>query len=756
MIVITWKGHYMNKKNKFMLLSCLTLATYLPIVAISCTQENKFIDKNIYTLEFNESNPDYGKTIKNAGVFADRNSLHDSLTGNYLLRWQYDGSATYSTLNKYFKTVSVKALKFGFINSITLNIAGTQHVYDTDEYDKKIKNDLLSGYKKYIYVASSKNIKSINHESFLVNLSKADSISFGFDTKQHYYDNNASKTNILASTNDLLNSIKKANMTKNQLDSLDIIGLNPESILNKNNYKNDSIVYKLNSSKSVDMLLNVLINNKMFSLLHDSKDSDNLFIGSYSLNQNNIGYKIYILNKKSIKNVDDRVQKVIFKYNQGGKIDEETNKIHLENAYKQGLITSQDISVFNKNQQDMFINNSKEYKKSYKINVTETQNIQSIGNTIIWNSNPVANSKEYNDIFAKLLYGSDYLKNVDYSNFYSGDGFIFRNNITNLINKFALSYNILKSQYYDNSIDPNAIISNSNNSTNYNNIASAYDHIVKEKIYVANTSESFEYYFDENEISYWSDKSFADINEQFKAYEFDKIKNSIIKILDKFYLNNSIDKSQKIKFSLPVLIEENNENIEKTFKIAQDIINSVDPRIEMKFELKNITNFKSDLFVFADYKAKNTVEYIQKLLEDHNNSLLIKLFYYDNSLNLSQLKHFKDFIFKALKITQPVETDLKSLINNNKIKEFYNKILEIKNVSDFNVLAQQQALNYHVKNDYYAIIKLINDIKNYYAATYRFDQIINLNIFSYEIIQPWVDKPTRDDSLVYFEDIKIK
>ncbi|TQC54166.1 hypothetical protein E1I18_00100 [Mycoplasmopsis mucosicanis] len=692
----------------------LTPALLTPLSIVACS--NSYVSKDAYVIEYNKPNPNIDNFAQVSGVFGSRNTLHDSLVGNYFLRYKFIGESKYDYLNNYFlhEGISAKFMKFGFIKAIKLiNINGEEHLFDSDDDDvfdkpnKFIPRDINRGYQNYLYTLKSKNPRSINSNNFIQKLSTASKIEFIFN-EQKWYDSKGNITNNDLKPTDVINSFKRAELSSNQLNYLSLVGF--KDLLNLTKTTEKSVIFTLNESIQPNTLLSEILNNKIFSAY-----KENHYAGSYYLFKNDAKHTKY----KSLKNSD--IKTVILKYNSLGKTDIETHRLHLINEYNQGLISSQNISTFNNLQQQNLIQSFKTQNSKTKLNIVQTKN----------NSKKLSilfKDKKQNDSdFSKLMFGKSNKLSDQYRHFYNGPGLIFRNNITQILNKFSINFIANKTQYYDNFINPDAQITNAFN-TNYVRIRDAYDHVNNNIIFNEN-GDITQYYSDENKAKYYTNESYINLREQLKNVYFGKIKDSLTKLLN----NNNI--TAPIDIFIPIETTKLDINLINEIEI---LLNNIDKRL--RFKLTNLHDEKSKTdYNFIDLDAKSTQEYLTKILSARSNNLLIALDYIDEQKfpYLARLKKMFETEFHY-KFKQNVD-ELSSLIESNQFKA---------NIDLF-------VFKVHKMIGYFDIIKLINEIKVLYSVPYDLDSNIDLDNFKYELLQPWFTKPTRDDDLIYFEDIKV-
>ncbi|WP_029608743.1 OppA family ABC transporter substrate-binding lipoprotein [Mycoplasma simbae] len=709
--------------SKFWLNLIASSSILLPIASVSCSYIQP--NKNIFIIEKNESNSTLNALPMLSGVYEKRNSLHDTLSGNYLLRYAYVGESKFDYLNNYFQRdgISGKFLKFGLINSIELIDSKNQsHVFDTDSSDEFInpsdlvKRDINRGYKNYIYDLVSQNPKSINSLNFKAVLANAKTIKFNLNTNKHWYDGNAQKTNFALQGNDFANSFIQANLTLTQLNNLSLIGFN--NVINPTNFEKNSIKFNLNDNKNTDLLLQEIIENKIFS----AYNPDNFSIGSYVLKTNDLKHSEYV----SVEKND--IAKVIIKYNPIGKVDEQTHRLHILNEYSQGLISSQEISLFNNYQQQQLISDFKSKLNNTKLSIISTFNDSNQEKLMFKDK---LEHKNINNIYESLMYGSDD-KNTDYNTFYTGFGFRFRNLISQLLNKYSLNYIALKTHYYDDFISPDANISNAKQ-TNYERVVDAIDHFNKQTLYLNNSSSLI--YSHQHRDKYFDSKSFLDIFEQLKTDNFDLISQEITALLNEFYKLNNIDELKTVDFYVPLNLGLIDTNLQK---IISQLFNSIDKRLSVKLVDLNSPQ-ANKYYVKHNFKGQNTIEYLTELLNLSDNNLIYALEHIDQH-KFAYLAKFKtEFIeFFAPKSVK----DMDKLMNSEPI-EYLNKVNEF-------------VFKLHSKFTYFEIINLINEIKTLYSVPYNLNSNVDLDSFKYELIQPWFIKPTRADNLTYFEDIKLK
>ncbi|MCS4536986.1 hypothetical protein NXS15_02515 [Mycoplasma sp. CSL7475-4] len=708
----------MNKKLMLSLITCSTL----PVVAVACSKTH--IAKNIYIIEKNESNPNYNGFEKVSGVYGKRKTLHDSLIGNYLLRYKYIGQVNFDYLNNYFfaNGISARFLKFGLINKIEITDKDNNvSVFDSDDDDifknpkDHLKRDINRGYKNYIYTLQSQNPRSINSANFKQKLGKAKNIKFFFKSEQYWFDNQGKKTIQSITPNDLRQSIISANLNQEQIHNLNLLGFDND-LDNENNFNSKFAQFNLTNITNSDLFLSEIIENKMFSAY-----KANHYAGAYFLQSNDLKHTKY----KSLNN--DPIEYVIIKYNPVGKIDNQTHRIHILNEYEQGLVSAQDISIFNDIQQNELIRKFKANDPNVKLNIIRTKN-NSANQYLTFNLNP--NLEAMDDLYKLLMYGTKDNNKIDWRNFYSGLGFEFRNNITQIIDKFSLNYTVNKTQYYDNFISAESLISNAKN-TNYVRIIDAIDHLNKNILFLGD--KVYEYYSEENKNHYYTKDSYLDIYEQLKAPKFEQIKTNIKQMLDKFYATlNTAQKSQKIQFIIPLDLEK----IEtKLLSVLKNLFNSIDERLEIKIvDLDN--NLAKVYYTNFNANQDNTIDYLIDVVKTQN---ILKALDYIDFNRFVYLNKFKQFMLQSLNINN-FGDDLDDLAQNS---------------ADFEAKIKKAIFDLHSQYNYFDIIKIINEIKIVYSVPYNVALNVDLANFRYELIQPWFIKPTRDDELIYFEDIKI-
>ncbi|QBF34565.1 hypothetical protein EG856_01320 [Mycoplasmopsis phocirhinis] len=702
----------MRKKIILSLITCSTL----PLVAFSCSKTHTA--KNIFIIEKNEANNNYNNVPKLGGIYAKRNSLHDSLSGNYLLRYKYIGEAKYDYLNNYFFAdgISAKYLKFGLINKIQI-IDNNQNisVFDSDDDiefkvpKNLIKRDINRGFKNYIYSLVSPNPRSINSQNFTNKLQQAKSIKFYFKPNQFWFDKQGKQTQFKVLPNDLLNSLRNANLNEQQTQNLTLFGFDI-NLVSQNNFTNDYAQFNISKIDNIELFLNEIIENKLFSAY-----KPNYYAGAFYLSSNDLKHTKYI----ALTNSD--IKQVIIKYNPAGQTDNQTHRIHILNEYEQGLVSSQDISIFNDAQQNNLIRKFKSGNKNIKLNILKTKN-DSQNKYLSFNLKP--NSSQIDPLYRMLMYGTNNNSGINWNHFYQGLGFEFRNNITQIINKFSLNFIVAKTQYYDNFISPDANISNAKN-TNYLKIIDAIDHINENALFL--DKKIYKYYAEQNKNHFFSKDSYLDIYKQLQSPWYSSIKNNITRILNKFYLTlNNEQKSKKIHFVIPLNIQK----IEtKMLNILNEIFNSIDPRLVIKIvDLNN--NLTKQYYSIFNINSQNTIDYLVDLIEQQN---LLNAFKYVDIKLFPNLKKFAQFMHANLE-----QQDLTS-----KNKNLTSKL-------------KKAVFDFHTQFNYFDIIKIINEIKILYSVPYNIDSNVDLANFKYELIQPWFSKPTREDELIYFEDIKLR
>ncbi|QSF13766.1 OppA family ABC transporter substrate-binding lipoprotein [Mycoplasma sp. Mirounga ES2805-ORL] len=726
----------------------LSLAPIIPLNTMSaaCVYEKNMVDKSTYIIEKDSENPIYENLDNLKPSFKHRDSLQDSLLSNQLLRYKFENESHYDQINGYYSKISIKYLTLGKIDKIIIyDSKNNKNIFDNDDVDKKIDKDKWGGYLNYIYLAKSSNSKSINNPEFINKLNKAKKIEIQLKDNIFYKNYLGFNTNLKIKGFDLLNSINQVKDLNEHY--LNAIGLNIDSLKNEDNYSDKLITIHLNNQVNAKLLIDELINNKMFSWQPSKNNLENsyknyYYAGEYVLNENDFDKQIFIKSGESKADI----KKIIIKFNLLKEIDDNTKNNHDLNAYEQGFISSFNLSQFNSKQQNDLINLANSANLLYKLHILDVKNSENNYSIV---DNRLYKSGDQN--YQKLIFGTDKDNEVDWNYYYNGDSFVLRNNINNLINKFSITYNFSKSQYYDNLINYDAKISNAYQ-TNYENIKDAFDHITKIKLFKLESSKTTildEYYSNELKSKYFEKDSYANIYEQFKTRYFLELKTSINSILDNFYKKNSLSNSEKINWVIPVKSNLINNNLKNIYEIIKKILNDVDPRLLINIKPVNETNF----YKIANYKSKNTIQFLIDLFNNDNEELLINLLF-NEIKEFQEIQKFKKFIENELgsKINLDIIKKLANKMEFNKAK----KLIEEKFNASYGSVVANWVAKYHQNKNYYSIIKLINEISLSYALPYDYSKIINLKLFNYELIQPWFSKPTRDDNLIYFEDIKVE
>ncbi|MCR8966641.1 OppA family ABC transporter substrate-binding lipoprotein [Mycoplasma zalophidermidis] len=695
-----------------------------PLTVLGCTTRQN-IAKNVYVLEKNGVNDTYLNLPKTGGVWGYKNTLHDSLVGNYIFRYKFVGEAKYDYLNKYFARNGIvgKFRKFGIIDKITIITKnGQKHLFDTDSEDefknpsKLIKVDINRGYKNYIYDLVSSNPKSINSENFTNCLSNSKQVIFHIKSDLFWYDK-GQKTNTKVTGLDVLKSIKSAVLTNKNLKHLSLLGFDTKNSLTfNNNYSDSEFKFNIVEVPNVNLLLNEFANNKIFTAYRDNEWS----AGAYSLIINDLKHTEYIAN------FQQDLKKVILKYNPVGSVELQTHRIHLMNEYEQGLITSQTIDEFDNLQQSKYIRDFKSQNNGVKLNIVQTKNNSSI-NVLLPRFKTISNISDV-DLYDKFMYESDVI-NKNESTFYNGRGFVLRNNLQQIINKFTLNFNLYKTQYYDNLISPNALISNAKN-TNYIRILDAIDHLNKAVIFTE--SQKIEYYSQVLKEDYYKKDSYLDLKTQLKSRWFNEIKNNINLLLNKFYHDYNLSSKQTITMIIPFNIKAFDF---KTLEVINEIFSEIDERLIIKIvdiNDKTVENYYEKI----TFNAKNTIDFFIQLLTLNNNNFINLLPYIDN-MKFKYLVKFREYFAEYFKM------------DSQYILETIDNWLP----TDYESNMREFAFKLHSKFNYYDIINMIAELKILLTPTYNTENNVDLDDFKYELIQSWIHKPTRDDNLIYFEDI---
>lgn len=743
-------------KKRMIFLSSLSL---LPLISCNANYINS-VTNNQYTVLINQPN---NLVIQNNQYI---NSSIDKLSNAFLIDYQYTDEVEYDYINKRIKKPSKRKMIFNLASSITLyHDNNTKQIYDNDLAEVKPESDLGTGYSTPYINLTSANNNSINNTEFINNVNKAVKIEFNLKNINYVNHKNESTNNNLLGQ-DFWYSIKKNELNKSlNLTEIEKYGIDTVKFMNSDNYKNNKIIFdKKNQWDFFNYLKNELMKNTIYSPIssafintnnkqnnyglnwYQSNLDNSLFLSDYILNSNTLSQKIYSINK--FKNIDikNKINKIIFKYQLLPLNSSEFEEQNFQ-GYNSGLISEVPLEQLNENQKQIILKNIKQNKINFSFN---EQNQGNIINSF-YNLKNISNS-EYNKNFAKLIYGKE--KGINYEYFFNGESWKFRNNLSNIINHYAINFLSDKKETWLSYANPKLLIQGKDDKfNNYNNLYDA-KYFVNEQI-IINESENKRFNQLDEENKFFQNETSNDL---LKNVYFKKNIEEIKKIVDRYYEKGN---SGKMSWSIPIYknIITNKENVILSQMIS--LIKSIDSRLNPQYkfvynlsDLNEIKNSKKYYTIFKNqnYDFNNLKNYLLEWIKDKDNSLLILLILKNKNL-FTHLNKFKDYFWNSL-ISKNI---IKNKLTENEINLNTEPLKWIsKNNSNLNNEIKNIIDNYFLENNNFELIKLINEIELSYAKPLSLDTGIKYDNLSENLIQKRFIKPYFEKNIINYIDIKIK
>ncbi|VEU68368.1 OppA family ABC transporter substrate-binding lipoprotein [Mycoplasmopsis pulmonis] len=789
----------MNKKG-FLLFSLSMIA--LPILTFSCSAKNHIDSKNKYIFyEYkNQANTtsDFNFHATSVDKYIDNDV--ESLTSSFLFRYKYSESLEFDYVNSRVLKPSKKWLIMNLASSIVLTMEDNSTLtYDNDEHEIIPSANLGNGYDSKVILLTSENPSSINSKDFKNNLNKAKKIevflkeknylnnenklsSYSLKAMDFYYSLMRDKLSDLSIRKDMNISLKNNEINRkwNLKNKLSLYKINDEDLFDKNNYDNqkNSITFnKKNQWDFAGFFENELIQNLVFSpvssdFINDTFDAlnyglqsygktlnDSLFLSDYVFISNTIEKQIFDINS-DLDLVDylNKPLRVEINYTISP-LNQKAYEIQSFNRFKNSLLSTLDVDSLNLSDANDVIKNQR-----YKISYNSLRNSNNNINKIFWKIIPESTSNNFNENFKKLIYGD---LNLNY--FYNDLSFEFRNNLSNLINYFALNFISKNKTYWHSYANDNMLIFGKNNQTNnYNKLYDAYYHLNSFTSFLKKESIN-ENIIDQREKFYLFKD---DQNNILKSKNFEKIKKNLNHLLDNFINQNNI----KGNFEWQIPVYEKAINQEKYFaynqviQLIKSIHPSLKPELKLVSDIHSLNELKSNSnsytkYIDINYSKNNLSEFFANLIFNDEVSLLYPIIFFDskkwqNQQNLNLFTRFENFqkFFKN-SIKKYFDFDLDFLKTESKLNKIFSKFKsKISNFSndEINKKIYEIIENYQRENINFDLIKLVNEIDLIYTKPIDLNSFTSMEFLNLKIVQDRFDLPYREDGIINYFDIFIK
>ena len=344
-----------------------------------------------------------------------------------------------------------------------------------------------------------------------------------------------------------------------------------------------------------------------------------LFASTYIPVSASAGREIYEYNKhyansewvesveKSDENGYKTINKVIIEY--AGSIDSSTFINQSFSSFLNGTLSQVDYALLTDAQKEKLYGNGKTQGEltdnSIKngLQVTKKVNISSMTSRMVWQANPIdqlgTNSYLFNNNYAKLVYGAsldeiNQGKATTSNSFYAGLGFDFRLLIQASINWYqyiqwaysgtrdvwlsGAAQNAMFSSFED-SLTPVDFNEKGMNDLIYFDVDGNKRIVtLKEMKELSNSSK------EEIEQKYGPEAAANLQLTKMKSPHYQQIQNAVKKILDDFYIQNGINKSEKIVWQIAYpFADQDDTKVAATQYLVENIINGLDDRIKANF-----------------------------------------------------------------------------------------------------------------------------------------------------------------------------
>ncbi|MBW0594572.1 hypothetical protein HUN03_00187 [Mycoplasmopsis anatis] len=701
-------------KLKKHLFSVVAFVSFLSVV--SCQYIGDIKDKRIYIKSFNFENTLINDKFS-LNSFNKIDNDTESLLFSPLISYNYYDKMIYDNVNNEVKQSTKKYLKLNLIDGLILEFSdNTTQVYNNNSY-----NDFNQISKNEpIIKLSSSDVFSINNKDFFNNLNKAKKIKF-LIKNINYVNKDGEPTKYKLKAKDFIVNLNNSTKLLNLLENYGI----------QFSIENDMLI--INSSKELagnfifeQMIQNMIFNPISTEFLEENNISINmykptleqmLFLSNYVLNKNSIDKQVFIKNKHSadveFNNSDSTLNKIILNFN-STPLDDETFRLQTFKSFRQALVSEADLSIFNTSQIENIKNNSSIYGLQPKfINISNT-NINKLILNYDFNQ---GYEFDFNDTFSKIIYG-DKIATLDYSKakeffFSNTNSILFRNFIFNSINVNEFIKLTTGNDYWLSVINPFIDISDQHSS--YKKLTDSYNWVNQQYIFNNNLTEmktinpiDYKYYQNSNLL--------IDYEELLKSPYYEYIKKELNELISKF----NLETNEKISFTIPFL-HLSSFGYKQIYSNLEKIINGLNEHISVKFKEVDLSYFnKHNTFI-----TYSNIEYI-------NNSYIEAIKKFDKNALKSFVKN-SEFAekFKLLSI-------LKKLTNENQ--------------ADFDILLSNFVENLTSLQK----AKLISELGFVFNSFVNTTNSININNFSYEIVQNDYIKPINDLGYEHFPSIRIK
>lgn len=772
-------------KKKIIVLNALSTSTFLPLVAVSCQSIRERRDKQTYIKSFNHANliKDSFLVNKNKKITTD----YEALVSTPLIRYAYSGEAKYDKLNKNYIKATSKYLEFVLAQSISIttkdldtNGKNIVKIYSRDKVKKSKENSYFAG----VVQVYSEEENNINSPSFFKDLKNAISVTFELKKNIYYSDIDGDITNDELKAQDFLTSLQLNEENKKATDYLyKSYGLN----FDVNDFKDNKITFNLMDNwktiKNNNLYLFVtktLTNNLLFSPLPCDavqKDPDYgkdmnqlLYLSPYILKKNALDKQIFIKNPNYVlgefaNNTESKINKIFFKYNPLS-MDEATYRLQSFNSYRQNLISEATYDLFTKEQKEDIENNSYLYGLTYSVLNDSDINVSPYFYNLVPN---VENSKAgFNDAFCKLFYGYsiDEFKNkkVLIDKYYDIERIELRTILNNVLNQFTLTKMLDHNNYWNSYASQNLTFDAINaDDVKANKTADliSYINVIRDYSYDQKTNEFnksliyFDIVSDALSNEYFKNENITELQKQLRTAYYSKYQKRIKEILDKFYLENSNFKNEKISWIIPVY-SVISKNIDNYYSNITRYINNLDSRLNVSYKYvdKNSQNFYSNYYS-CTLVNNSFSNHLLALINNDKASLIWNLLGAKNNASFKLLPYSNN-IEKIIGIFESATK--KDVLKNFDYSQLYGsnpflKLLELNNIKienfEFNFKTKIQEMSVDEQ------MKMLKDLDDFLNFRSNENTFLFTNEYSKILVQYFYIKPLNDQGFTYYQDIDV-
>ncbi|WP_025755579.1 OppA family ABC transporter substrate-binding lipoprotein [Mycoplasmopsis cricetuli] len=582
------------------------------VASFSCIKTNQVKPNNQYIINFNSPNPYQNGNFKIHENRKYQNAIEKALFAP-LIKYSSSGNLIVDKINNKITQPSTNYLSFYLAKSIKLYFNENKTL--TYINDKYLPIDDFSE-QKFIVFGTSKDITSINHPNFWININNANKIEFSLKDL-NFVTKDGKKTNYKLHAKNILN-----NFTQKDFNLFNTkYGINLK-------VDNDKLIIENKSNKAKFFIENELMQNLIFNpkVLNSTDPNFNeLYLSPFLPTKNTIN-QIQLIKNNFIETSNDN--KFANKINiidisfAPTPLDIETFRVQQFRSFRQNLISEVNFNVFNSYQKNDILEKSSQYGLRDLVQ----NNFLKIRQNWIYKTKINENKPKYfNDVFENLYFKD---KNLSYQ---------FKYWISRLYSKFALFNNFGYDYYWNSLALPETKLNNNlNEESTFENLNDAY--IWTTIQYIDNFSKIN---FVDEKNYYFENKNILNFEKQFQNIHFDKIKQYLKQLIDQFYLKNSVFKNKKIKFQYPI-----DKNINQTeFKIIFNyvkLLNSIDERLEvevLKLSENEINNGNFFIEKFNYQYLNNSLEEFIKLITE-NEQFSVYLNKKNLNLNYEILSNF--------------------------------------------------------------------------------------------------------------------